>query len=96
MRKGSKKLVSRHWVLFYSGNQSEVARLAITITRRYGNAVARNRLRRLLREMFRLNKTKFSGLDLHFIAKQKPGQLEFSRYKEELHEDFQRLVDRLN
>jgi ribonuclease P protein component len=96
LRKHAKKWVSRHWILFYSKNEVEQPRLAVTISARYGNAVARNKLRRLLREMFRLNQDKFPGFDLHFIAKQKPAQLEFSRYKKELHEDFQRMLDRLS
>ncbi len=95
LRKNSKKWVARHWLLFYAPNDTGKPRLAVSINGRYGNAVARNKLRRLLREMFRLNQGKLPPFDLHFIAKQKPAQLEFSRYKEELHEDFQRLLARL-
>jgi ribonuclease P protein component len=46
------------------------ARLGITVTRKFGNAVARNRARRLLREAFRLSAGSVPpGIDLVFIPK---------------------------
>lgn len=88
--------MARHWVLFYAKNGIEHARLAVTLSGRYGNAVERNRYRRWMREKFRLHQLELAGLDLHFIAKQKPVNLTEKRYKEELHEDFQRLLRRLS
>jgi len=44
--------------------------LGITVSRKVGTAVTRNRLKRLVREAFRRRKTLFPrGLDLVFIAK---------------------------
>lgn len=88
--------MGRHWVLFYAQNDLPNARLAVTISGRYGNSVERNRFRRWMREAFRTNQNKVVGYDLHFIAKQKPVHLPANRYKEELHEDFQRLLHRLS
>ncbi len=82
-------------MLFYAKSTQEKARLAVTISARYGPAVDRNLFRRWLREQFRLHQEVLKGLDLHFIAKQKPVQLEKTRYKEELNEDFERLLQRL-
>jgi ribonuclease P protein component len=88
--------VARHWVLFYAKNDLDHARLAVTLSARYGSAVERNRYRRWMREKFRHHQSDLVGLDLHFIAKQKPVNLVEKRYKEELHEDFQRLLRRLS
>jgi ribonuclease P protein component len=47
------------------------ARLGITVSRKVGGAVTRNRIKRLVREAFRRRKALFpKGLDIVFIAKQ--------------------------
>lgn len=96
LKKTATKWVARHWILFYAKNNLDHPRLAVTISARYGPSVERNRFRRRLRENFRLHQTQLQGIDLHFIAKQKPVNLTEKRYKEELHEDFQRLLHRLS
>jgi len=44
-------------------------RLGITVTRKVGNAVRRNRIKRLVREWFRQRRESVKGLDLVIIAK---------------------------
>ncbi len=43
---------------------SQEARIGIAVSHRYGNAVQRNRAKRIIREVFRHNKAFFSGVDL--------------------------------
>jgi ribonuclease P protein component len=69
--------------------------LAVTISAKYGNSVARNAFRRWLRETFRHHQAELQAFDLHFIARQKPTKLDKKRYKDELNEDFQKLLHRL-
>ena len=47
-----------HFVLLLSPAKGERSRLGITVTRRFGNAVQRNRMKLLLREFFRVHKEK--------------------------------------
>ncbi len=94
MRKTAQKWVCRHWILFYSKSDHTFPRLAVTISRKYGNSVARNAYRRWMRETFRLNKAQLPACDLHFLARQKPTNLSKTRYKEELNEDFEKLLHR--
>ncbi len=40
------------------------ARLGLAVSRKYGNAIRRNRLKRQLRECFRLNGVRAAGVDV--------------------------------
>jgi ribonuclease P protein component len=61
---------SRHFTVIARQNYEECSRLGITVNKKAGNAVQRNRIKRLLREFFRLNKSRFSSFrDIVIIAK---------------------------
>jgi ribonuclease P protein component len=49
-----------HFVLLLSPAKDGRSRLGITVTRRFGNAVQRNRMKRMLREFFRASKEKIT------------------------------------
>jgi ribonuclease P protein component len=52
------------------------SRLGITVTRKVGNAVRRNRIKRLAREWFRSRRSEFGSCDLVLIAKREfPAEL---------------------
>ena len=50
---------SRHFTVIAHRNPTGKKRLGITVGKKVGNAVKRNRIKRLLREFFRLNKEQF-------------------------------------
>ena len=53
---------------FFINNDINYSRFAVTLTRKYGNSVNRNRAKRQLREIIRLNKEKIKkGKDIIFI-----------------------------
>jgi ribonuclease P protein component len=56
-----RRVRSPSFTLFGVANEVGHCRLGITVTRRFGKAVARNRAKRVLREAFRLNKHQFDG-----------------------------------
>jgi len=57
-------------VIEAAGIQSDaVARLGITVTRKVGNAVRRNRIKRLVREWFRSTRDGLGAYDVVVIAK---------------------------
>lgn len=54
-------------------------RLGITVTKKVGNAVVRNRIKRVVREVFRRNRALFPlSTDVVFIAKQGAGKLGYA------------------
>ena len=68
--KTGKKFQDHYFLVVFMPGKSECSRLGITVSKRVGNAVVRNRLKRLIREWFRLNKSTIYGCrDINVIAK---------------------------
>ena len=64
------RFFGRYYVLYYRQNCLDHGRVGVTITKRkIRRAVARSQLKRIIRENFRLQQYKLSGLDLVFIVK---------------------------
>jgi ribonuclease P protein component len=66
-----RRSVSNEWIIVYGcENDLPHLRLGLSVSRKYGSAIRRNRLRRLYREAFRLTKHQLpAGLDLVLIPR---------------------------
>jgi ribonuclease P protein component len=85
LNRSGKRYRTGHFTVLYKENGLITARLGITVNKRIGNAVRRNRIKRLIREFFRLNKESFQeGYDVIVIANRGAHDLEFNDIKEEL------------
>lgn len=77
------------------GNPDGTRRIGITVTKKTGNAVFRNRIKRLIREFFRRNKDVFpTGHDVVIMAKKNIPSLTYQETCIELTELFTRKAGR--
>jgi ribonuclease P protein component len=68
-KNGSRVLKNCIVVLYYP-NSSNISRLGVVASRKIGKAVVRNRFKRQVREIFRLNRNKlYDGVDIIIIAR---------------------------
>jgi len=70
-RKKRKKFHTEHFTLVLRKNDKDMRRLGLVVGRRVGSAVFRNRIKRLIREFFRLNRERMpESADLIVVAKE--------------------------
>ena len=76
----TKGVADGYLVLYARRNRSDVNRVGITVGKKLGKAHIRNRVRRRLREVYRLHEEQFqSGWDIVVVARTKAVDAEFSR-----------------
>lgn len=72
-------------VLYARKNRTQTNRVGITVSKKLGKAVVRNRVRRRLREVYRLNEEKFlPGWDIVIVARSRAVEVSFQKLNESL------------
>jgi len=82
-----KRLRSRHFNILYVQNTLGYSRAGIVVSKKnVRSAVKRNRIKRVVREVFRNNKSLFDSLDVVFLAKKGCDTLNYLNVKREIEE----------
>ena len=85
LQQRGKKLHGPHFLVITSLGRTQRSRLGITTSRRFGKAVVRNRMKRLLREFFReCQHTLLPAIDIVIIPKAGAHQLSLPQIAGEL------------
>ncbi|MCX5892506.1 MAG: ribonuclease P protein component [Deltaproteobacteria bacterium] len=79
-----RRLHSRHFGVTLAPTEAPGPRLGLVVTRRFGKAVQRNRMKRLQREFFRRHKGRLPFRDLVIMAKKGAEALNYGQVTEEL------------
>ena len=67
-------------VLYARPNRTQTNRVGITVSKKLGHAVVRNRVRRRLREVYRLNEDRFApGWDIVVVARSRCIDADFKK-----------------
>lgn len=83
-KKGRSK-AERFLILYTMKNGMEKSRLGVSVSKKVGNSVVRHRVKRLIKECYRLRENMFiNGIDIIFLARKGAGELDFRETEREV------------
>jgi ribonuclease P protein component len=85
----------RHLVVFLQGNDLGRARLGVTATRKVGGAAQRNRLKRVVREVFRRHRYRLGSWDLVVNVRARAVGRPYEELEAEMLDQIERAARRL-
>jgi ribonuclease P protein component len=84
LRNSVQKFASREILVVWQANDLAHARLGVTVSKKVGCAVTRNRVKRFVRETFRKNRLMLPAVDLNVIARSEAASTDFHALQLEL------------
>ena len=84
LSKKGHKFYAPDFLLIRQDNDRNSTRIGITVSRKVGNAVVRNRVKRYVREFFRNNKVLFAIADYNVIARSGAAKIDYAKVCKEL------------
>ena len=97
LTRSGRKLQNDCFIAFFKPGRFDSPRLGITVTRKVGKAAQRNRIKRLVRDYFRLNRQHLNqNWDINIVAKKKAADLSSEKvdlFLQDLFEKISNCVD---
>ncbi len=85
VQKRGRKLETRSLLLLVLPGKTGRTRLGIAVSKKYGGSVARNRFKRVIREVFRRNRSRFpKSADVVVVPKRTRHRIEYHQLVEEI------------
>jgi ribonuclease P protein component len=85
----------RYLTMLFAPNDSHTTRLGIVASRKFGNAVRRNRAKRLIREVFRRSVPPRLGMDVVVIPRREVIEATFADFEADFRTTLNRCAARL-
>lgn len=83
--KNGKSKANRNFIMYILKNGSDKNFLGISVSKKVGNSVIRHRIKRLLKESYRLHENMFnSGLNIVIIARKGADELDYHQISRSL------------
>lgn len=89
--KRGKSFADKNIVVYYMPNQLGITRVGFSISKKVGNSVVRNRVRRLIRESFRVNFDFVGTYDIIFVARVRSSGVEYHEMTKSLKYIFRKI-----
>ncbi len=87
-----RKVQNEQFIAIFNPNQHGRSRIGVTVTKKVGPAVKRNRIKRIVREFFRLNRHDLVGnWDINLIAKRQIADISSEQAFQSLKNIFKRI-----
>ena len=97
LKRTGKRFHNKYFIAELTAGKFERTRLGITVTKKTGPAVVRNRLKRIIRESFRHNRQYISKkMDINVIVKKEAANISFYNALSSMRKMFENLEKRFD